>query len=56
MEPFWTIAQNNYENTGVDEWDVVGWDWSFDTWTTFFVRPETISTLAGWKPLPDGDK
>ena len=56
MQPFWTIAQNNLDNIGVDEWDVAGRDWSFDTWTTFFIRPETIDRLAGWKPLPEGDK
>ena len=56
MQPFWTVAQNNLENDGVDEWNVMGWDWSFDTWTSFFIRPEAIDQLAGWVPLPDGDK
>lgn len=56
IQPFWTIAHNNLANTGMDEWEIVGWDWSFDTWTSFFIRAETIEHLAGWKPLPDGDK
>ena len=40
----WTIGFNNLDNTGDDEWQFAGWNWSQDHFT------EGKGTVIGWLP------
>jgi hypothetical protein len=47
-EATWTIGNNNADNTGVDEWEFVGWCWAHDHFTN------GEGTPVSWLPLiPD---
>lgn len=39
----WTLGFNNLENTGIDQWQFVGWDWEQDCFT------EGHGEVIGWK-------
>lgn len=45
-EESWTIGFNNFDNTGVDRWQFVGWDWSQD-----YLLEATGGTVIGWLPF-----
>lgn len=40
-----TIGWNQFEHTGIDEWQFAGWDWSHDCFT------EGHGTPIGWLPF-----
>ena len=44
-EPQWTIGFNNHANTGEDQWQFAGWNWSHDCFT------EGSGTPVGWAPF-----
>lgn len=44
----WTIGFNQFEHTGVDEWQFAGWDWEHDCFT------EGRGTPIGWLPWESG--
>jgi len=48
-DPCWTIGGNTVENTGVDHWQFVGWNWEQDC----FVDTSTDSghRVLGWAPF-----
>ncbi|MET4683719.1 hypothetical protein [Brevundimonas faecalis] len=45
-EESWTIGFNNFDNTGDDRWQFVGWDWSQDQ-----LLEATGGTVIGWLPF-----
>lgn len=45
-EPGWTLGSNNFENTEVDEWSWMGWDWSHDC-----IRETRAGKPIGWAPF-----
>ncbi len=48
LDPHWTIGFNQFDDTGIDEWQFVGWDWTQDAFI------DGIGTPLGWLPLRDG--
>jgi len=44
-EPCWTIGGNSLDNTGVDLWQFVGWNWTHDCFTDGVGKP------VGWLPM-----
>jgi len=45
-EESWTIGFNNFDNTGDDRWQFVGWDWSQD-----HLLEATGGAVIGWLPF-----
>lgn len=45
-EESWTIGFNNFDNTGDDRWQFVGWDWSQD-----YLLEATGGAVIGWLPF-----
>lgn len=45
-EPGWTLGSNNFENTEVDEWSWMGWDWNHDC-----IRETRAGKPIGWAPF-----
>lgn len=45
-EESWTIGFNNFDNTGDDRWQFVGWDWSQD-----HLLEATGGVVIGWLPF-----
>jgi hypothetical protein len=41
----WTIGFNNLDNTEIDEWEMVGWNWSQDHFTN------GKGKVIGWLPF-----
>lgn len=41
----WTVGFNSFDDTGEDEWQFVGWNWSQDCFT------EGHGTVVGWRPF-----
>lgn len=44
-----TVGFNHKDHSGIDEWDVMGWDWSHDCITNCFG-----GEVIAWQPLPGG--
>lgn len=40
-----TIGSNAFENTGVEDWQFAGWDWSYDEFT------QGYGEVIGWWPI-----
>lgn len=46
----WTIGSNDFDNTGVDEWKILGWLWSQDHFS------EGMGKLLAWRPSSLNEK
>lgn len=44
----WTLGLNGFDDTGLDEWQLVGWSWSHDE----FCNGTGGGTPIGWLPFP----
>ena len=45
-EESWTAGFNNFDNTGDDRWQFIGWDWSHD-----YLLEAPGGTVIGWLPF-----
>lgn len=48
-EPTTTIGANCHRHTGLDIWDLAGWDWTQDSFTAGRGTPIAWAPIPAWK-------